>query len=149
MKSERILMKYHSLLCSLSSLCLCVSVVSSAGAVEPWATYRGNPQRTGCTDGKPGPSAPKILWTFKGKDEDITHYIASPVPLGDKLLVSGLGAFNAGIFACLSTDPTAKERTLWTKSTPYLKLPTVSSPGIFKGRMVFGDGMHQPEGARL
>ena len=26
----------------------------SLGA-EPWATYRGNPERTGCTDGKAGP----------------------------------------------------------------------------------------------
>src|SRR5262249_34043762 len=30
-----------------------------------------------------------------------------------------------------------------------LKLPTVSSPGVYKGRIVFGDGMHQTDGASL
>src|SRR5262245_10413956 len=133
----------------LASLCLCVSVVHSLHAVEPWATYRGNPQRTGCTDGKAGPMATQLHWALRSKEEGVAHYIASPVPLGDKLLVSGLGAFNIGTFACLSTEPAPKERTLWTKSTPYLKLPTVSSPGVFKGRLIFGDGMHQTDGATL
>ena len=112
---------------------------------DPWATYRGNAQRTASTDGRPGPAAPKVLWTLKSKD----HYIASPVPVANRLYVSGLGAFNLGNFACLSTDPAVKSRTLWAKTTPYLKLPTVSSPGVFKDYLVFGDGMHQTSGAML
>lgn len=127
------------------SLILCLSIARAAAAVEPWATYRGNPQRTGNTDAKPGPAAPNILWAMKSKE----HYIAAPVPAGDRLFVSGLGAFNLPGFACLSTTPDAKKRTLWTKSTPYLRLPTVSSPGVYKGRLVFGDGMHQTDGAVL
>lgn len=111
----------------------------------PWATYRGNIQRTAHTDDLPGPVSPKVLWALKSKD----HFIASPVPVGDRLYVSGLGAFNLGNFACLSTDPKAKSRTLWTKSTPYLKLPTVSSPGVYKNFLIFGDGMHQTNGALL
>jgi outer membrane protein assembly factor BamB len=129
-------------------LVLAIGLVASGPsvrAVEPWATYRGNPQRTGNTDGKAGPSSPKILWALKSTD----HYIASPVPAGDRLFVSGLGAFNVASFACLSTDAKAPKRSLWTKSTPYLKLPTVSSPAIDKGRLVFGDGMHQTDGANL
>ena len=47
------------------------SAAPSASA-EPWATYRGNPQRTGSTDGKAGPAAPKVLWAMKSKD----HFIA-------------------------------------------------------------------------
>ncbi len=130
----------------LFSLCvLCVFVVNASPAVEPWATYRGNPQRTGNTDGKPGPAAPKVLWAFKSKD----HYIAAPVPVEKRLFVSGLGAFNAPIFSCLSTEPAAAKRTLCTKTTPNLKLPTVSSPCVFKGKLVFGDGMHQTDGAIL
>jgi len=118
----------------------------SAQTVEPWSTYRGNPQRTGNTDGTPGPEQPKILWVLKSKD----HYIASPVPAGNRLFVSGLGAFNVGTFACIDTQPNAKQRTLWSKTTPYLKLPTVSSPALTKsGRLVFGDGMHQTDGATL
>lgn len=136
--------KSHHLLLPLFAL-LWLSPPSSAQSVEPWATYRGNAQRTGHTDGQPGPAAPKVLWALKSKD----HYIASPVPLGNRLYVSGLGAFNLGNFACLSTDPSTKTRTLWTKSTPYLKLPTVSSPGVFKNYLVFGDGMHQTNGAML
>jgi outer membrane protein assembly factor BamB len=122
-------------------------LASPAGAQlpDPWATYRGNAQRTANTDGLPGPAAPKVLWVLKSKD----HFIASPVPVGNRLYVSGLGAFNLGNFACLSTEPNVKMRTLWAKTTPYLKLPTVSSPGVFKNYLVFGDGMHQTSGAML
>jgi len=115
-----------------------------AGAVHadgPWSTYRGNPQRTGNTDGLAGPAAPKILWVHKSKD----HFIAAPMIAGDKLFVSGLGAFNVGNFHCLSIETKPQERVLWSKSTPYLRRPTVSSPSIDKGRIVFGDGMHQTD----
>lgn len=88
---------------------------------------------------------PKLLWSLKSKD----HFIASPVPMGERLYVSGLGAFNLGNFACLSTEPNAKSRVLWSKTTPLLKLPTVSSPGVFKNYLIFGDGMHQTNGALL
>src|SRR5262249_31457806 len=77
------------------------------------------------------------------------HFIASPLPVGDRLFVSGLGAFNVSTFYCLATDPKAGQRVAWTKSTPYLKLPTVSSPAISDGKLIFGDGMHQTDGAIL
>ena len=60
-----------------------------AQTVEPWATYRGHQQRTGNTDGVAGPKQPTVLWVVKSKD----HFIASPVPTGDRLFMSGLGAF--------------------------------------------------------
>jgi outer membrane protein assembly factor BamB len=137
------LMKHALIVIGLFLLALGPSV--HAQTPEPWATYRGNAQRTASTDGQAGPAAPKILWALKSKD----NYIAAPVPVGNRLYVSGLGAFNLGNFACLSTDPAAKPRTLWMKSTPYLKLPTVSSPGIYKNYLIFGDGMHQTNGAML
>ncbi|MBI2808978.1 MAG: PQQ-binding-like beta-propeller repeat protein [Planctomycetes bacterium] len=115
-----------------------------AQSPAPWSTYRANPQRT-ASDGGAGPASPKVLWALKSKD----NYIASPVPVGNRLYVSGLGAFNTGNFACLATDANIKSRVLWSKSTPYLKLPTVSSPGVFKNYLVFGDGMHQTNGAVL
>jgi outer membrane protein assembly factor BamB len=129
------------------SLCLWAFSSNPTRAVEPWATYRGNPERTGNTDGIAGPAVPKILWALKSKD----NYIAAPVPVGDKLLLSSLGGFNVGIFACVSTDPrlAPDQRTLWIKTTPFLRLPTVSSPGVFRGKIVFGDGMHQTDGASL
>lgn len=130
---------------SASLLLLMALAPAHAQSIDPWATYRGNPQRTGNADGLPGPGSSKVLWALKSKD----HYIASPTPVGDRLIVSGLGAFNLPTFSCLSTEPNTKTRTVWSKSTPFLKLPTVSSPGIFKNYLVFGDGMHQTNGAML
>jgi len=114
-------------------------------AVEPWATYRGNPQRTGNTDGKVGPASPDITWVYKSEE----HFIASLVPSSKGLFVSGLGPFNAPRCRCLSMDVKAGQRVLWSKSGPFLKRPSVSSPGIDRGRLVFGDGMHQTFGATL
>jgi outer membrane protein assembly factor BamB len=121
-------------------------MAARADAVDPWCTYRGNEQRTGNTDGIAGPKQPKVLWVLKSND----HYIASPVPWKNRLFVSGLGSFNVASFSSIATDPATKERTVWTKSTPYLKLPIVSAPAVTKtGQLVFGDGMHQTDGAIL
>jgi outer membrane protein assembly factor BamB len=122
-------------------------LVAAAAGVEGdgWTTYRGSPQRTACTDGMPGPAAPKVLWRWESKD----HFVAAPVPHGDRLFISGLGAFNVSTFYALDTNPTAAKRVAWSKSTPALKLPTVSSPAVVAGKLVFGDGMHQTDGATL
>ena len=131
----------------LLALLLLAALVLPARAqqVEPWVTYRGNAQRTANTDGQPGAATPKVLWVLKSKE----NFIASPLPIENRLYLSGLGAFNTGHFACLSIDVNAKTRMLWSKTTPYLKLPTVSSPGVYKDYLVFGDGMHQTNGAML
>src|SRR5437660_4186627 len=123
-------------------LCLAVSRLDAG---EPWSTYRGNVQRTANTDNVPGPATPKVLWTFKSHE----HFIAAPVPQDDHVFISGLGAFNVSTFYCLTADPRAGQRVAWSKSTPYLKLPIVSSPALSGGRIVFGDGMHRTDGARL
>jgi outer membrane protein assembly factor BamB len=117
----------------------------AAGAAEPWSTYRGNGQRTGNTDDQAGPAKPAVLWVHKTQD----HFIAAPVPIGDRLYLSGLGAFNTATFYSFATDPKAEKRIAWTKTTPFLKLPTVSSPALFDGKLVFGDGMHQTDDPTL
>lgn len=128
---------------------LCLASLPCARAVaaepSPWATYRGNAARTACTDGLAGPAAPRVLWAFKAQE----HFIAAPVPHGHQLFVAGLGGFNVPTLYCLATDPRAPQRALWTRTTPYLKLPVVSSPAVAGDRLVFGDGMHQTDGARL
>jgi outer membrane protein assembly factor BamB len=127
-------------------LAVLLFAASRVDAVDPWCTYRGNEQRSGNTDGIAGPKEPKVLWVVKSND----HYIASPVPWKNRLYVSGLGSFNVAVFAALDTDPAAKERVVWSKTTPYLKLPIVSSPAVTKaGQLIFGDGMHQTDGALL
>jgi outer membrane protein assembly factor BamB len=128
----------------LSSVCALASLreVSSLQAAEAWSTYRGNIQRTAHTDKTPGPVNPKVLWVHKSQE----HFVAALVPDGDKLLLSSLGAFNASAFYEFTTDPKADKRALWTKTIEYLKLPTVSSPALLDGKLIFGDGMHQSEG---
>ncbi len=127
-------------------ICLCVlcAFVVNVRAAEPEATYRGNPQRTG-SDGLAGPAAPKVLWSWKSPD----HFVAAPVVYNDRLFVSGLGGFNVPTLTCLNVDPKASQRVAWTKGTPYLKLPAVSSPAVHDGKLIFGDGMHQTDGAIL
>src|SRR5947207_12836582 len=75
-----------------SSLCVLCALCGEHSAADPspWATYRGNPQRTGNTDNQPGPDKPAVLWAVKGQD----HFVASPVPVGDRIYVDGFGAFN-------------------------------------------------------
>lgn len=127
------------------SLCaLCVFVVNGFSA-EPWATYRGNPQRTGNTDNTAGPEKPAILWSVKSTD----HFIASPVPVKDSVYVAGIGAFNrpsAHLFPFNAKNPPVP---IWTKSAPYLKLASVSSPAVSGELLVFGDGLHQDSGGVL
>ena len=114
----------------------------------PWATARGNARRTGNTDGLAGPAtAPQVLWWMKSDE----HFVSSPVPNGDHLLFSSIGAFNKPTVMNLPAGPKDPQvvKPTWLKSAPFLKLPTVSSPAIVGGMMVFGDGMHQTDGAIL
>lgn len=128
------------------AILLCVfASLREVSAQEPWATYRGNSQRTGNTDGKAGPKKGEVLWVQKTLD----HFIAAPVPVGDRLFVSGISGFNVPGVYLLETAADAKKRVAWNKTAPVLRLPTVSSPAISGGKLVFGDGMHQTDGAFL
>jgi outer membrane protein assembly factor BamB len=119
-------------------------VVTSSGAAD-WPTFRGNPQRTGNVDGKPGPEKPKVLWVYKSLD----HFIASPVPAGDKILIAGVGVLGPGSFDALAAEPKGDKQLAWSKKAPWLKLPSVSAPAVVNNLAVFGDAMHQHSGAHL
>lgn len=136
-------MQYRMLLGMLMILVL----ANLAGAQEPWSTYRGSATRSGNTDGKAGPASGKVLWSYKSAE----NFVASPLPTGGRVYLGGLGGFNIPTLLALSTNPAAseKERLVWKKSTPYLKLPTVSTPALLGGKLIFGDGMHQTSGAFL
>ncbi|MBA4065538.1 MAG: hypothetical protein C0501_17845 [Isosphaera sp.] len=131
----------------LLTVLLLGTVCGPAHATDPgpWATYRGNPQRTGSTDDKPGPDKPAVLWVLKSQD----HFVAAPVPVRGGVYLSGIGAFNrpsASLFPFAATSP---PKPTWTKSAPYLKLASVSSPAVAGDYLVFGDGMHQDSGGVL
>ncbi|MBC7821719.1 MAG: PQQ-binding-like beta-propeller repeat protein, partial [Planctomycetaceae bacterium] len=127
------------------ALAMCCSLTNGDVLGADWPTHRGNLARTGCVDGQPGPMSARVIWVHKSSD----HYIAAPVPTGDSVLVSALAAFNTSTFQSLSVDPAAKQRVRWAKSVPYLKLPTVCAPAVAGNLVVFGDGMHQTDGAVL
>lgn len=127
---------------ALVALFLCVF---PRAACADWTTNRGNLERTGNLDAQPGPKKPNVLWAYKAAE----HFVASPVPDGGTLFVAGLGAFGTPLMHAFSIDPDIPERTLWSKGAPLLTLPTVSPPAIASGLVVFGDGMHQTDGAVL
>lgn len=114
-------------------------------AAEPWSTYRGDTRRSGNPEGKSGPETGKVLWVHKTKE----HFIAAPVPHRERLYVSGLSFINTSILYSLETAPRIEKRVAWQKSSPLLEMPTVSSPALFDGKLIFGDGMHQTNGASL
>lgn len=128
-------------------LLLGVVGIGPAIAVEPdpWATYRGNPERTGNTDNQPGPSSPVVSWLVKSTD----HFLASPVPVKDSIYIAGVGAFNRPSISLFPLSGKTPPQPVWTKSSPYLKLATVSSPAVVGDLLVFGDGMHQDSGGVL
>lgn len=107
-----------------------------------WPTHRGNPQRTGSVDDSPLPKSPKILWRLDSTD----HFIAPPVIADDKLVVSGLGAFNTATIQALALDPAARERIVWTRKP---RQAVACPPAYANGRLIFGDGMHQNAGGTL
>jgi outer membrane protein assembly factor BamB len=113
----------------------------------PWSTFRGNARRTGNTDNVALPAKLDVLWVMKSSE----NYVASPVPNGNDVLFSGLGALNSAVFHSVPAnpkDPRAVKPT-WSKGPPLLRLPTVSSPAVADGKVIFGDGMHQTDGAIL
>src|SRR5437660_4901242 len=120
-------------------------ILAGVAAAEPSATYRGDARRTGNADGKAGPAAGKVLWAMKARE----HFIAAPVPRGGRLFVSGLSFINTSVFYALDTAPKPAKRVRWQKASPLLELPTVSSPAVVGGQLIFGDGMHQTNGASL
>ncbi len=129
------------------SLCVLgmVNAISFSADPAPWSTFRGNPQRTGNTDSQPGPAVPNVLWVVKSQD----HYIASPVPVGDNIYTSGLGAFNRPTIAVFPADGQGQAKPAWLRSAPYLRTASVSSPAVSGNLIVFGDGMHQDAGGLL
>ena len=133
----------NCMFCCLLGVLGVLAVRPAFAAESGWTMYRGNAQRTGNTDGKAGPTNPAVLWVMPSKE----HFVASPTPAGDHVFISGLGPFNVSTFYSLATDPKADPRVLWSKTTPFLKLPTVSSPAVVGDKLVFGDGMHQTDAA--
>ncbi len=104
--------------------------------------HRGNPERTGCVDGKAGPAVPKLLWSYASQEQ----FLAPTAVGADRLLTVAMGAFNSGsvrAFGAVDGKPA------WNKSAPLIRLPTVGTPAIAGGMLFLGEGMHQTDGSSL
>jgi outer membrane protein assembly factor BamB len=123
---------------------LCALVVGFRSGEEEWAGHRGGAARTGNIDGKPGPARPKVLWVHRSKEQ----FIAPPSASANRLFVTVMGAFNTGALRVFDTGGDGKA-PLWSKGAPAVQLPTVGSPVVSGGRIVFGEGMHQTDGSKL
>jgi len=110
-----------------------------------WPTNRGNLQRTGNLDDQPGPKTPAVFWSYKVPG----HFVASPVPGSKTVYLAGLGLFNTGVLHDLVLEERPKERVVWSKTAPFVKRPVVCAPAVVGSLVVFGDGMHQTDGAVL
>jgi outer membrane protein assembly factor BamB len=127
-----------------------MSLILALGALlgtqsADWPTHRGNPERTGCADGQAGPAKAKVLWKHASQEQ----FVASLVTSGDRLYLPALGAFNTGAFHAVDLADAPAKRIVWTKAPPVLRIPTVCAPAAAEGKLVFGEGMHQTEGASL
>ena len=129
---------------TLRSLFALLLTAAFGVAAEPgdWPTYRGNPARTGNTDGLPGPKKPAVLWVVKSQD----HFLAAPVPVKGGVYVAGVGAFNRPTASVLAADTGV---AVWSRSAPYFRLASVSSPAAVGNLLFLGDGMHQDAGGIL
>ena len=74
----------------------------------------------------------------------------SPVPVKDGMLPLGHRRVQPADDLASSRSPRrTPPQPTWTKSAPYLKLASVSSPAVAGDYLVFGDGMHQDSGGVL
>jgi outer membrane protein assembly factor BamB len=113
----------------------------------PWATYRGDPWRTG-GDGGPGAKTPRVLWAHKSE----SHFVAPLVPGTGVLYASSLGAFNTPGFHAFALDSAREKQLRWSKGPPLLRFPIAAAPALLRGdpeALVFGDGFHTDEGGSL
>ncbi|HWE04607.1 MAG TPA: FG-GAP-like repeat-containing protein [Tepidisphaeraceae bacterium] len=118
----------------------------SGNARADWPTSRGNPAHTGTDDNVPGPRHPAVRWVYKAQE----HFLASPVPAGRALYVSGLGGFNSASFYALALNGDAPNRIMWSiKPSGFIPLPIIAAPAVADGLLIVGDGMHQTDGATL
>jgi outer membrane protein assembly factor BamB len=97
---------------------------------------------------EPPAGGARVLWHYEAQE----HFLCSPSlapDSGDLVVAPGLGAFNTPFLVALRADPQAAQRVAWIKRSPFLRQPIVSPPAFAGGMIVFGDGMHQTDGATL
>ncbi|MCS6977654.1 MAG: PQQ-binding-like beta-propeller repeat protein [Gemmatales bacterium] len=136
--------------------------VTGAEVRSDWPMARGNPQRTGALRADdPGPSKPKVLWTFdpsEPRGRVMLH--SSPTVVDGRLYIGALrqvSAIQDGYLYCVgigtgeaeSAVPLPGGARLWRFSAGDTLRPVFATPIIAGGRIFLGEGYHQDAGCRL
>ena len=129
---------------SLCFLCvLCVFVVNPAFAAEPAGRrIAATPSAPATPTARPAPPNPPFCGCSQARS------ISSP--RRRRPATASSSPASAPSTSPRSTAspsiPRPTRASHWTKTTPFLKLPTVSSPAVVGDKLIFGDGMHQTDG---
>src|ERR1051325_9752294 len=143
----------HSSFVIRASLFLSFALLAASAVHGDWLMGRANWGRTGTEEWRaPAIKTQKVRWAFKAQE----HFVAAPVPAENLLLVSGLGAFNSAQIHAIAMEDMVAEGGLkvragvpvWNKESPSVRLPVASSPAVYGGMAIFGDGLHQTDGDR-
>lgn len=120
---------------------LMVCVGCSAGpAEESWPTFRGGPARCGTLGEARSAPGPNLRWKFcEPKLLDRRPFASSPAVAGGRVLI---GSDSYRVY-CLDLE-TGQVR--WKFDTRW---PVFSSPAVWKGRVYFGEGLHEHTDSRL
>lgn len=134
-----------------------------AGAVgSEWPAFRGGPERTGASDPKdPGPTNPKVLWSFDpGERRGRVYLHSSPTVVDDQVYVGAMHqvlATTQGYVYCINAKtgrqvgdkPLALGDRMWRYTSEGNLKPVYSSPTVSGGKIYFGEGYHQDTQCRL
>ena len=131
---------------SFGSVLSVSSCVHPSLAAEPdGRPTAATPQRTGNTDGKAGPaSAARSSGPCKAKD----HFIAAPVAARrPPLRLRPRRLQRLDVLRPRRRPQGQAARRLDEDDAAPRSCPRVSSPAVVGGKLIFGDGMHQTDGA--
>ena len=118
-------------------------------SVTPGQRSRGRPfaltvARTGNSDGSRDRRSAAVLWVYKSQE----NFVAAPVPAMDVSSWPASAASTCRRCSASTTTPKRRTRRL-EQGRAVSEAADGQPPAVFDGKLVFGDGMHQTDGALL
>ena len=115
-------------------------------ANRTWPTFRGNKNRTGHLDARPGPTNGTPAWVFKDERSMAIDFSSSPAIVGNRLYIgSSHGSIFSSAGATYCIDIETRE-VIWRHASP---TPIFSSPAVAGGRVYIGEGYHEDSNCHL
>ena len=104
-------------------------------------------RRTGCLDGKDGPAAGQILWTYGNGGSE--KFLAAPAVVGDYVFAGGTNAGVGGMFYTFHAADKGGGRKQLVGEPDRAAFPVFSPPAMVGGKLVVGEGLHEDEKTAL